>query len=117
MDFYPTDKSIAVLTFKYRSSPVRKAEAVYSKLKHMQAIQNIAVERSPIELTFLIDASIYVYEEFLLNPGSHSFELKVVETARPEVVRSFRLTTEVQPGTSLAITYSESKGFFTLGGR
>ncbi len=133
MDFYPTDKSIAVLTFKYRSSPVRKAETVYSKLEHMQAIQSIAVERSPIEVTFLIngkevlrkrydprglrkDSSIYVYEEFLVDPGTYSFELKVVETAHPDVVRTFKLVKDLKPSTSLAITYSETKGFFTLGG-
>ncbi len=131
MEFYPTDKSIAVLTFKYRSSPVRKAEKVYSKLEHMQAIQNIAVERSPIEVTFLVDgkpvlkkkynprglrrdSSIYVYEEFFLEPGRHRFELRVVETAHPEIVRTFTLEKETKPSTSLAITYLEGKGFFTL---
>ncbi|RLJ70833.1 quinol-cytochrome oxidoreductase complex cytochrome b subunit [Hydrogenivirga caldilitoris] len=133
IDFYPADKALSVITFKYRSSPVRKGGKAYSKLKHMQAMQNIAVERSPIEVTFLVDgkpllkkkydprglrkdASIYVYEEFLLQPGEHTFELKVIETENPDKTYTFRLEREVKPATSLAITYHEEKGFFTLGG-
>lgn len=132
IEFYPTDRSVAVLTFKYRSSPVRKAEGTYSKLKHMQAIKNIALERSPIELTFLVDgkpllkkrynprgmrrdSSIYVYEEFILDPGIHSLELRLVETAHPEKVKSFRLQKELKPSDSLALSYSEERGFFALG--
>ncbi len=132
IDFYPTDKAITVLTFKYRSSPVRKAGKAYSKLKHMQAMQNIAIERSPIEVTLLIDgntflkkkynprglrkdSSIYVYEEFLLSPGKHSFELRLIETAHPEKTRTFKLSKVLKPATSLAITYNEEKGFFVLG--
>ena len=132
IEFYPTDKALAVITFKYRSSPVKKAGKAYSKLKHMQAVQNIAVERSPIEVTLLVDgkplikkkydprgmrrdSSIYVYEEFILEPGRHSFELRLVETANPEKVKSFRLSRELKPTTSLAITYSEDRGFFVLG--
>ncbi len=134
MDFYPKDKAIAVLTFKYRSSPVRKAETVYSKLKHMQAIQNIAVERSPIEVSFIVngkeilkkkynprglrkDSSIYVYEEFMLKPGTYSFKLEVRELAGPKRKHTYKLAKKLKPSTSLAITYDESKGFFTLGGK
>ncbi|WP_457600752.1 cytochrome b N-terminal domain-containing protein [Hydrogenivirga sp.] len=132
IDFYPTDKALVVLTFKYRSSPVKKAGKAYSKLKHMQAVQNIAVERSPIEVVLLADgkpllkkrydprglrrdSSIYVYEEFLMTPGPHRLELKLVETAHPEKSWTFRLQRELKPATSLAVTYSEEKGFFVLG--
>ncbi len=133
IDFYPTDRSLAVITFKYRSSPVKKAKETYSKLKHMQAIKNIAIERSPIRLVFSVDgkpvldrvynprglrkdSSIYVYEEFLLPPGKHSFDLRLTETAHPEKKVSFSLSRETGPSTSLAFTFSEDKGFFVLGG-
>jgi len=134
MDFYPTDRSLAVITFKYRSSPVKKAKETYSKLKHMQALKDIVVERSPIELTFVVDgkkilkkrydprglrkdSSIYVYEEFLLPPGRHRIELKLVETAHPEVIKTLKLERNLKPATSLAISYNEEEGFFTLGDR
>ncbi len=134
MDFYPTDKALAVITFKYRSSPVKKAEGTHSKLEHMKAMQNIAIERSPILLTFKVDgktllekrydprglrkdASIYVYEEFLLKPGKHTVELKLVETKNPDVVKTFKVVRELKPATSLAISFAEGKGFFLLGGK
>ncbi len=132
IDFYPTDKSIAVITFKYRSSPVRKAKGSYSKLKHMQAVQNVAIERSPVELIFYVDgkevlkkvynprglrkdSSIYVYEEFLLTPGEHTFKLTLRETAHPEKVRSIELRRKLEPTTSLALSYQEERGFFVIG--
>ena len=132
IDFYPTDKSIAVITFKYRSSPVRKAKSSYSKLKHMQAMQNVAIERSPVELSFYVDgkkvlkkvynprglrkdSSIYVYEEFLLTPGEHTFKLTLRETAHPEKVRSIELRRKLEPTTSLALSYQEERGFFVIG--
>ncbi len=133
MDFYPTNKAMTVITFKYRSSPVKEIQKTYSKLKHMQALKHIAVERSPIEVTLLVDgkvllkkkydprglrkdASIYVYEEFLVEPGKHNIELRLVETAHPERIRTFKFSGELKPATSLAITYNEEKGFFALGG-
>ncbi len=132
IDFYPTDKSIAVITFKYRSSPVKKAKGSYSKLKHMQAVQNVAIERSPVELSFYVDgkkvlkkvynprglrkdSSIYVYEEFLLTPGEHTFKLTLKETAHPEKVRSIELRRKLEPTTSLALSYQEERGFFVIG--
>ncbi len=132
MDFYPTDRSLIVLTFKYRSSPVKKAEKVYSKLKHMQALKNIVLERSPIEVTLTLDgrpilrkvynprglrrdSSIYVYEEFLVSPGDHSLELLVRETTHPEKTHRFFLRKRIAPATSLAMTYSEDRGFFQIG--
>ncbi len=134
INFYPTDKALVVMTFKYRSSPVKKAKTTYSKLKHMQAIKNIAIERSPIDVVLLMDgkpllkkrynprgmrrdSSIYVYEEFMIKPGKHNFELRVVETAHPEKVKKFSLNSLLKPATSLAVTYNEEKGFFVLGVR
>ncbi len=134
MDFYPRDKAIAVITFKYRSSPVKKAEGSYSKLEHMRALENVAVERSPVELEFYIDgravlkkvynprglrkdSSIYVYEEFLLSPGEHTFKLVLRETAYPDRVRKVELNRKLGPATSLALSYKEEKGFFVIGER
>jgi quinol-cytochrome oxidoreductase complex cytochrome b subunit/Pyruvate/2-oxoacid:ferredoxin oxidoreductase delta subunit/coenzyme F420-reducing hydrogenase delta subunit len=133
MSFYPEDKALLVLTFKYRSSPVRKVERVYSKLKHMQAVQSIAVERSPIEVVLTVDdrevlrkiynprglrrdASIYVYEEFLIRPGVHTVRIHLRETAHKDKVRTFTLRSDLKPSSSLALTYSEDRGFFEIGG-
>ncbi|MDQ7037975.1 MAG: cytochrome b N-terminal domain-containing protein [Aquificota bacterium] len=132
MDFYPRDRALLVLTFKYRSSPVRKAEKVYSKLEHMKAVEGIAVERTPVEVVLKMDgkeilrkvynprglrkdASIYVYEEFLIKPGDHTFHLVLRETAYPDKVYTLELRKNLTPATSLAITFSEEKGFFNLG--
>ncbi len=132
MEFYPTDKAIAVVTFKYRSSPVKKAEKAFSKLEHMKAVQNIAVERSPIEVVFVVDgrellrkvynprgmrkdSAIYVYEEFLIEPGRHTFELTLRETANPKKVVHFTLNRQLERKTSLAITFDEDRGFFPIG--
>ena len=133
VDFYPKDKALFVLTFKYRSSPVKRVERVYSKLKHMKAVESIALERSPVELTLKVngkemlrkvynprglrrDASIYIYEEFLLTPGYHTFHLVLKETAHPEKVYTFELRRKLSPAMSLAVSFSEEKGFFDLGG-
>ncbi len=132
MEFYPTDKAIAVVTFKYRSSPVKKAEKAFSKLEHMKAVQNIAVERSPIEVVFVVDgrellrkvynprgmrkdSAIYVYEEFLIESGRHTFELTLRETANPKKVVHFTLNRQLERKTSLAITFDEDRGFFPIG--
>ncbi len=132
MGFYPEDKALVVLTFKYRSSPVKRVEKVYSKLRHMQAVQNIALERSPIEVILKMDggeilrktynprglrrdASVYVYEEFLVSPGTHTLELTLKETAHPEKVIRFTLRKRMNPATSTAITYAEETGFFEIG--
>jgi quinol-cytochrome oxidoreductase complex cytochrome b subunit/coenzyme F420-reducing hydrogenase delta subunit len=131
ISFYPEDSSLAVLSFKYRSSPVKKATEVYSKLKHMQKIENIAIERSPIEVSFYAngellhkkvyeprglrkDSSIYVYEEFLLPPGKYRFELIVKETAGPKKVEHITFERELEPSRTIAITYSDIRGFFPL---
>jgi len=132
VEFYPTDRSIAVITFKYRSSPVRKAKGSYSKLKHMQDIQNVAVERSPVELTLYVDgketirktyyprglrkdSSVYVYEEFLLPPGEHTFRLTLKETAYPEKAVAGEFRRKLEPTASVVLTYSEERGFLPVG--
>ena len=134
MDFYPRDRAIAVITFKYRSSPVRKAEGTYSKLEHMRVIESVAVERSPVELELRVDgnvllkkvynprglrrdSSVYVYEEFLLPPGEHTFKLILRETAYPDRVRKLEIRKKLEPASSLAFSYGEKRGFFVIGER
>ena len=131
MDFYPRDKSILVLTFKYRSSPVRTLKEVKSELEHMKALQQIVVERSPILITLTAngkpilkrkynprglrkDSAIYVYEEFILNPGKYTIELKLTETKNPKIVKKFSVRKLLLPSTSLVISYDERKGFFVV---
>ncbi len=133
VDFYPKDKVVAVITFKYRSSPVKKRESFYGKLEHMRAVSSIAVERSPVELELYVDgkeklrkvysprglrkdASVYVYEELLLTPGRHSLKLILRETAHPDRVRKIELVRELNPASSLVISYKEDRGFFPIGG-
>ncbi len=132
MEFYPTDKSLAVLSFKYRSSPVKEASEVYSRLPHMQKIENIAVQRSPVEVIFIIDgeevhkeihqprglrkdSSIYIYEEFIIEPGKHTFELILRETNGQRKEEKIRFEKLVSPGSMVAVSYSDIKGLFVIG--
>ena len=132
IEFYPTDKSLAVLSFKYRSSPVKKASEVYSKLPHMQKIENIAVQRSPVEVIFFIDgkevhkeiheprglrkdSSIYIYEEFLIEPGKHTFELVLRETSGQRREEKIRFEKLINPASTVAVSYSDIRGLFVIG--
>jgi len=132
MDFYPPDRSLAVLSFKYRSSPVKKAKEVYSKLPHMQKIENIAIERSPVEVIFFIDgkrvhkkvheprglrkdSSIYIYEEFIIQPGKHTFELILKELKGKKRVESIKFEKILNPGSTVAVSYSDIRGLFLIG--
>ncbi len=131
VNFYPEGKSLVVLSFKYRSLGVKKAQKVYSKLKHMQKIENITVERSPVEVILNVDgkrvhrkvheprglrrdASIYVYEEFLFEPGIRRIELIVRETAFKERVKRYSFSGNLSRGSTLAISYKEGEGFFAI---
>ena len=132
IEFYPTNKSLAVLSFKYRSSPVKKAGEVYSKLPHMQKIENIAVQRSPVEVIFLIDgkevhkeiyeprgirkdSSIYIYEEFIIEPGRHTFELVLREKSGQRKEEKIRFEKRVKPGSTVAVSHSDIRGLFVIG--
>ncbi len=131
IEFYPHDKSLAVLSFKYRTSPVKKAHSVYSKLPHMQRIENIAIERSPLEVVFLIDgkevhrrvheprglrkdSSIYIYEEFLIPPGRHHFEVILRETGGKRRIERIKFWSVLKPESTVAVSYSDLKGLFVL---
>ncbi len=128
--FYPTDMSAVVISFKYRSSPVRETKGIGSgSLRHMQAQNAIVKERSSIKLEVyrgkeLIysrvynprgirkDASIFVYEELFLKAGNQKLTLRLEETAHKEKVKEFEFITPEKPGESLLITYDEATGSF-----
>jgi len=131
MSFYPTDRSLLAITFKYRSSPIKEKGTFHGKLEHMKAGGPIAVERSPVELSLIVDgremlkkrynprglrkdSSIYVYEEVLLKPGKRTIELKLTEMAGSRKETTFRLRGKLREATNIVISYEEGRGFFVL---
>ncbi len=128
--FYPTHSSAVVLSFKYRSSPVKETKSErMGSLKHMQAKSAVIKERSPVKIELYEngkllsskvfnprgirkDASIFVYEEFFLTPGEKVLKVRLMETAHPEKVKELELNTSLRTKESLLITYDETKGGF-----
>ncbi len=134
MWYYPQDKSLLVLTFKYRSSPVKEVKKAFSQLEHMKAVSSIALRRSSVELEVNVngktllrkkydprglrkDASIYIYEEFLLNPGSYTVKVKLRELEGKKREYEYEVFKNLKETQTLAITFSEDRGFFELKGR
>lgn len=127
MAFYPKDKSIIVMSFKYRSSAIKTTEGkeAYSHLKHMQKTgAAFATERSPITLEVIMDnktiysktfnpkglrkdTSIYVYDELLLEPQKADIAFILTETAFPDKRTEFKLARELKPKDSLYINYDD----------
>jgi len=131
MDFYPTDKALIVVSFKYRSTPVKKAERKMGELQHMKGVTEIAVERSPVELSVVLngkevlrktynprglrrDASIYVYEELIVEPGEYKITLLLREVKFPQKIHEITINRTLPAGKSVVITFHEGKGFFPL---
>lgn len=130
--FYPVDRSAVVLSFKYRSSPVKETLAEESKgLKHMRSQVAIVKERSPIKVELYEegravyskvfnprgirrDASVFVYEELFFNPGRHSLVMRIEETKGKKNIKEIRLEAELKPRESLLITYDEDMGGFVV---
>ncbi|MBV6342378.1 hydrogenase iron-sulfur subunit [Candidatus Magnetobacterium casense] len=107
MAFYPEDKSVVILTFKYRST------------------SSVASARSPIKVTMQVnqkevfshiynprgirqDSSIFVYDEILLNPEHAEISLKMEETLFPEKHEELNLTKDLKPKDSIIITYDDA---------
>ncbi|KJU86141.1 cytochrome b/b6 [Candidatus Magnetobacterium bavaricum] len=107
MAFYPEDKSVVIMTFKYRST------------------SSVASSRSPIKVTMQVnqkevfsqtynprgirqDSSIFVYDEILLNPEHADISLKMQETLFPEKTEELNLTKDLKPKDSIIITYDDS---------
>ncbi|MCS7170816.1 MAG: cytochrome b N-terminal domain-containing protein [Aquificaceae bacterium] len=132
ISFYPTESSVLVLSFKYRSSPAREVQRTGSKgLKHMQAKKAVAVERSPVKLevysndTLLHariynprgirrDSSVFVYEEIYLPPKEQKIKIRLKEVAHTEKIKEFHITVYLKEKESLIISYSEPEDRFIL---
>lgn len=129
MAFYPKDKAIIVMSFKYRSSAVQTTEGkeVYSQLKHMKKSGVFfATERSPVKLEVIMnnspiytktfnpkglrkDTSIYVYDEIPMSPQKADMLFRLTETAFPDIKTELKLERELKPKESLYINYSDQK--------
>ncbi len=131
ISFYPTDKSVVVLNFKYRSSPVKEIAKESTGLKHMQAQMAIAKERSPVKVDVFLegkviyskvfnprglrkDASLFVYEEIFLKPEGKRLRLRMEETAHKEKVKELEFETPKNPKESTLVTYDDATGSFVV---
>lgn len=130
--FYPTQSFAVILSFKYRSSPVKEvAQVKVGGLKHMQAQSAIVKERSPIKVEVykdgnLIyskvykprgirrDASIFVYEELFLKGDAQKLKIRVEETVHRGKVKEFEFEPPKNPKESVLITYDEATGNFLI---
>ncbi|SNZ16674.1 Cytochrome b subunit of the bc complex [Hydrogenobacter hydrogenophilus] len=132
ISFYPTDKSVLVLSFKYRSSPVIESFTQEGKgLKHMQAKTAIVKERSPVKVEVyqegrLIyskvfnprgirkDTSVFVYEELFLQPGMYNLTVRLMETKGKKDVKEIKLNAKMKASDSLLLSYNEEAGGFVV---
>jgi quinol-cytochrome oxidoreductase complex cytochrome b subunit/coenzyme F420-reducing hydrogenase delta subunit len=131
VSFYPKDHSVLVLSFKYRSSPVREEVQKFRGLSHMQAQTAIIKERSPIKVEVyengrLIharvfnprgirkDASVFVYDEVLLKPGEKDLLIRLEETKGRKAVKEIRFSASIRQKDSLFITYDEGRDSFLV---
>jgi hypothetical protein len=122
---------VLVLSFKYRSSPVREEVQKSRGLSHMQAQTAIIKERSPIKVEVyengrLIharvfnprgirkDASVFVYDEVLLKPGEKDLLIRLEETKGRKAVKEAMLSASIRQKDSLFITYDEGKDSFLV---
>lgn len=115
VSFYPKDKSLLILSFKYRSTPSlamarspiqvdvsANEEVVFSKTYNPRGIRK--------------DASIFVYEEITLNPGEESVKIRLRETLFPEKVKELDIKGSFPQGKGLVVTYDDlKKELFYLG--
>ncbi len=131
VSFYPKDRSVLVLSFKYRSSPIREEVQKSKGLSHMQAQSAITKERSPIKVEVYAnekqiytkvfnprgirrDASIFVYDEIFLKPGNYQIFMKVEETKVKGVEKNIKFDTSLKAKDSLFVTYDEGSGGFLV---
>jgi quinol-cytochrome oxidoreductase complex cytochrome b subunit/coenzyme F420-reducing hydrogenase delta subunit len=113
--FYPEDKSIIAISFKYRSTPIKRSISVPVAFKG---------DRSPIEVEVIMngnsiysktfyprglrgDAAIYVFEELLLDPQKANIVIKITETVLPDKTIELKLTRSFKPRDTLYITYDD----------
>ncbi|MBI4686895.1 MAG: hydrogenase iron-sulfur subunit [Nitrospirae bacterium] len=126
MSYYPQDKSVLVMSFKYRSSAIRKTNST------APGAMKFKTDRSPIKIDVIIDgshaytkiyqprglrgdAAIYVYDEVLLSPKSTNITIKLSELAIKDKQIELSTTKELKAKDTLFITYDDiHKQFMTL---
>ena len=131
VSFYPTESSAVVVSFKYRSSPVKEAVQKGEGLKHMRAQSTIIKERSPIKVEVYEDdkviyskifnprgirkdASIFVYDEIFLKPGSYQLLVRIEETKVKGVEKTAKVEASLKAKDSILVTYDEGTGGFSV---
>lgn len=126
MAYYPKDKSIVVLSFKYRSSAIKttKGTETYSTRKHMKTSKNLVVSRSDIKVDIFVnnnpvyskvfeprglrhDTSIYVYHEIPLDPQKTEMTFRLTETEVPDVKRELTVNEELKAKDSVYVTFDD----------
>jgi quinol-cytochrome oxidoreductase complex cytochrome b subunit/coenzyme F420-reducing hydrogenase delta subunit len=106
MAFYPPDKSVVIITFKYRSSPsiasarsplkadlVINGKQVYSKIFNPRGIRH--------------DSSVFIYDEILLDPGQTVVDLHIEETLFPEKQQDIVVSEFLKPEDGIIISFDE----------
>jgi len=106
--FYPKDKTVVVLSFKYRSSPSLAKERSPIKL-HLTAGTKEVYSKTFYPRGIRKDASIFVYDEIILEPGSSPLKLFLEETFFPEKKKELTYKETLRPGEGLIISYDEAK--------
>ncbi|MEO5358242.1 MAG: hydrogenase iron-sulfur subunit [Nitrospirae bacterium YQR-1] len=112
--FYPEDKAVIILTFKYRStssvasarSPIKvelleNGKPIYSREYYPRGIRR--------------DSSVFVYDEILVAPTQAALSFRMVETLFPEKKSELNIDKNLKPKDSVIISYDEhDKNFLYL---
>jgi len=113
--FYPDDRAVVVLSFKYRSSPSLAKERSPIKL-HLTAGNREVYSKTFYPRGLRKDASIFVYDEIILEPHSSPLKLYLEETFFPEKKKELTYKEILGPGKGLIISYDDArKELFFLG--
>lgn len=112
--FYPEDKAVIILTFKYRStssvaserSPIKvelleNNKPIYSKVYYARGIRR--------------DSSVFVYDEILVVPKQAALSFRMEETLFPDKKSELDIDKNLKPKDSVIISYDEkAKNFLYL---
>ncbi len=116
MTFFPEDKSIIALSFKYRSSIIKKTA---------ESIKRFKTDRSPIQVEVEMndssiytetfnprglrgDAAIYVYNEIITDPQSANITVRLTEIAFPDKKIELNVSEKIlKAEDTLYITYDD----------
>ncbi len=121
VSFYPQDKSLLVLSFKYRSTPSQR-EKIKPYRDERYAVYASGTGRSPLKVELLEggrlvysktfqpkglrkDGPIFVFDDLVLEPG-RDYTLRIEETLFKDRSALFSVD-KLKPGESLVILYDE----------